>query len=146
MPTLIARLEGAEGGSDELSALVMCETLAPAGAYAEKSPFNGAWCIYAGLDRRGQPRLWERRGRLHRPDGWPVTTSLDAALALVAEKLPGHCALLAITPERTVCNLHTKPIGQIGNWHPHAEATTAPLAICAALLKALHPKESVNAG
>lgn len=79
LKTLIERLEKAEAGSEELSALVMQSLVVPGGS-VRQSPFNGAWCVYEGL------RLWEQRGGWHRPEGWKVTTSLDAALAL-AERL-----------------------------------------------------------
>ena len=63
--------------------------------------------------------------------------SLDAALALVERVRPGWCALLAIAPDNTLCNLHTKPLGTVGVWHPLATAPTAPLALLAALLRSL---------
>jgi hypothetical protein len=63
--------------------------------------------------------------------------SLDAALALVERVRPGWCALLAISPDNTRCNLLTKPLGTVGVWHPLATAPTAPLALLAALLLSL---------
>lgn len=89
LAALLSRLEGGEA-SDDLDALILCAFAAPAGSYVEQSPINGAWCIYDGTtDRSGLPRLWDKRG-WHRVGGWPLTQSLDAALALAERVLPGQ--------------------------------------------------------
>jgi hypothetical protein len=86
LAALLARVEAAEKPSEELDALILCAVAAPAGAFVEQSRINGAWCVYTAPDR-----LWERssRGGWWRRDGWPLTASLDAALALVERVLPG---------------------------------------------------------
>lgn len=61
------------------------------------------------------------------------TESIDAALSLVPE---GWSALLAIAPHKTICDVHVKPIGEVGHWPGHATAPTPALAICRAVLKA----------
>lgn len=81
LSALIARLEAAEVGSEELSARAMQVLIVPNGR-VEQSRINGAWCIYVG------DRLWQDRG-WWRPDGWPVTTSLDAAHVLAERVLEG---------------------------------------------------------
>lgn len=73
----------AKGPSEELDAHILCALAAPEGSVVEQSRFNGAWCIYTA---RG--RLWEKRG-WHRPEGWALTASLDAAVALVERVKPG---------------------------------------------------------
>jgi hypothetical protein len=82
---LITRLEKAAEGSDELSANIMMLFRAPAGR-VEQSAINGAWCVY-----EASGRLVENSSRngWWRPDGWKVTTSIDAALALAERVLPG---------------------------------------------------------
>lgn len=84
----IPDLSTAEAGSDELSARIMCALAVPEGCYVEQSRLNGAWCIYEKADRSGRQRLWERRD-WYRVGGWPVSTSIDAAVALVERVLPG---------------------------------------------------------
>lgn len=84
---LVERLEKATAGSAELSARVMCALAAPEGSYVEQSAINGNWCIYDGTEYKGRPRLWEKQ-QWHRFGGWPVTESLDAALALVERCAP----------------------------------------------------------
>ena len=108
----------------ELDALVMCELSAPLGSFVRQSPFNGKWCIYekAGPEPRGD-RLWERRGRWSRPEGWAVTTSLDAALALadqIADRTGMHAvdvlhqAIDAMTSTGWKANQATGP--QLARW------------------------------
>ncbi len=66
-----------------------------------------------------------------------LTTSIDAALALIKEVLPGWSVLMAITPEKTVCDVHEKPLGTVGKWTGHASHKSPALALCLALLSAV---------
>lgn len=63
------------------------------------------------------------------------TASIDAALTLVPE---GWAVLLAFSEQRSVCDVHTNPLGQEGTWPAHSTAATPALALCAAALKARH--------
>jgi hypothetical protein len=88
------------------------------------------------LDALVDDYLLERGLRVIRisPGTPPWSTSVDAALSLVPE---GQCVLLAVTPHRAVCDVHTRPLGDpAGFWPAHAEAATAPLAIVIAALSA----------
>jgi len=83
---LLARVEAATGADEELDALIMCALVANPGAYVERSNINGKWCIYYAPNR-----IWSMSSRegTWRKEGWPLTASLDAALALCARVLPG---------------------------------------------------------
>lgn len=61
------------------------------------------------------------------------TASIDAALTLVPE---GWALLLAIAPHKTICDVHEKPLGEVGRWPGHAEAPTPAIAVCLASLRA----------
>ena len=102
---LIERVRSGSGADERLDAEIMCAIAAPDGSFVEQSRFNFAWCIY---EKPG--RLWNKRD-WHRPDGWPLTSSLDAVVALVEKKLPGKavaileeavtkCALPSLTLEK----------------------------------------------
>ena len=129
LTTLIERLEAAEVGNGELSALVMQSLVVPGGA-VRQSPFNGAWCVYDGL------RLWEQRGGWHRPEGWPTTTSLDAALALAERVLPGWGWCIR-TDDTGQCFANVFPkCPNTDRIYFDVYAATHPLALCIAILKA----------
>ena len=128
--SLIEKLEGAGKGGGELSAHVIKALLAPADAWVEQSRFNGAWCVY---ERREKPRLW---GEYNPLKSAPVTTSIDAALALAERVLPGvwwiagRGKLRASEAEYGAQLMFgEKPIGQ-------GEGSTAALSLCAAILRA----------
>lgn len=89
MTALLERLEGASAGSDELSAYVIKHFRAPNGEVI-CSPINGKWCVYTAPGR-----LLENSSRdgWHRPEGWPVTEGIDAALALAERVIGGHIAV-----------------------------------------------------
>jgi hypothetical protein len=128
--------ERTDKGSYELDALILCATIAPTGSKVEQSPINGAWCIYEPQTYGKEPfRLWPK------PRPWNdeqrgVTSSVDAALALVERVLPG--ALWTI--EADACWLHVLTKDDVAE---HQAAFTqrggkaTPLAIICALLKAL---------
>ena len=82
---LALRVEAATGPDRELDALIRCAVFAPEGACVEKSPHNGAWCIYDGKDRQGRSRLWEPRTLTRLQRLGEFTASLDAAMSLVPE-------------------------------------------------------------
>lgn len=140
---LIARLEKATGPDLELDACIRCALFAPIAAIVEKSPFNGAWCIYSG-EYQGRPRLFEQPRNLPRAT-WlgEYTASIDAALTLVPEAWaidgfmiwPGEKSALRVVP--TKLETHN---GRTAHWSQgtriHAEGATAPIAICIAALKA----------
>lgn len=57
---------------------------------------------------------------------------LSAAEMLVPE---GVSYLLASAPAKACCNIHEKPIGEIGVWHDAVTAPTAWQALAAAIAK-----------
>lgn len=131
---LIARLEAATGPERGLEAAVFCF-------------FNAEWEPHvqyiAAVQKVGAPG-WSR--------GFPaVLHSLDAALALVAEQLPGAYGRIEprfyIQDERVAWRGYTLT-PHWGGWTPdpadwftvtEAEAATAPIALVIALLRALEP-------
>lgn len=130
---LLERVEAASKPSEELDALILCALQAPPGSYVDKSPFNGAWCIYNRPNR-----LWDRKP--WRDGGWPLTASFDAALALVEWVRPGD--FVEISGPRKYLHIPTDvpnrwratvgPMeGQTG-W-----GISAALALLAALLRSL---------
>lgn len=131
MSGLVEKLEAAEVGSQMLSAFVMQSVRAPEGR-VEQSPFNGRWCVY---NERGRLLEDSSHNGWWREGGWEVTTSIDAALALVPERvfwsLKGpHFGIFkaAIYSRQT-------PFRGVGR--------TAPLAVCIAALKA-HETRALN--
>lgn len=133
---LLARVEAAEGPDRELDALIMCELVAGRGAYVEQSKINMAWCIYYAPNR-----IWSMSSRegTWREGGWPLTASLDAALALCERVLPGHRIELSRVEH-----------GEVGDWVWvgkieradfsacwWAKLKTPALALLAAMLRAL---------
>lgn len=65
---------------------------------------------------------------------WPITSSLDAALALVREKLPGWA--WSVTSSTFEVHFHAV-LWTRAEPQQSAQAATPPLAILAALLRAL---------
>lgn len=132
--SLIEKLEGLSKGRDELSAHVIKTLLAPDDAWVEQSKFNGAWCIY---ERREKPRLWGESNPLRSA---PVTTSLDAALALAERRCPRFS--VTVVKYRTNDG-EFKPSGEASLLNPYGnitehrgKAATPALALCAAVLRA----------
>ena len=125
---LVERLEVADAGSEELSARVMQALTEPSG-YVERSRFNGVWCVY-----RADGKLTERRGPWCRPEGWAVTESLDAALALAERVLPKEWTWRV---EKNGEGYHGA-FWSDPDYAPEGEAVcpTPSLALCAAILKA----------
>ncbi|WP_370372933.1 hypothetical protein [Henriciella pelagia] len=141
---LIERLEAAEGGSRELDAAVF-KALDPHG-------FSLATRQEMVLMPKGAT-IGDAVRRVRAPA--PYTQSLDAALALVEEKLPGAAIEMSIwqkskddlsaTCWARLMLTHTGEDGKL--WHHHsdgrseAEASTLPLALIIALLKSIQHKE-----
>lgn len=141
--TLVERLEAAECGSRELDALVFVAAANDPNTYVIGPSPESIFSHVPG---------WYATGSDFSAAADPVTTSLDAALALAERVLPGWYWRAGNTP--------------IGRWHhgryTHGwahlsrkdasncdrgdEATgwaaTAPLALCIAILKALNPEQS----
>lgn len=149
---LLARVEGLVGPDREVDALIICALLAPAGSRVEQSRINGAWCIYEPVKFGSDPwRLWERTPFEFRTAS--LTAGIDAALALVERKLPDVCVSVTsnVTDNgrRGACEMwrwaanrfefareHNEKNGH-ESMHQNIGAATPPLAIIAALLRAL---------
>lgn len=137
LSSLIARLEAAEGPSDELDAHIRCVLLADKEAYVEQSKFNGAWCVYSG-EYRGSPRLVEpqRYGVPHPLWVAEYTRSIDAAVSLAERVMPGRSVMMGWRQSS-----ETKPWARVGLWpDPDATAATPALALVLATLRALQQK------
>lgn len=136
---LAERCERATKSDRELDALVWAVVVAPAGAYVEQSRFNGEWCIYLGVDRKGEAAIWEYRKREHRPQ--PVTSSIDAALALLPDHMSSELTRSAAS-EFTRCRLwdwrRSPTMSDPGNEWKAEGNRPLPLNICAAALRARH--------
>jgi hypothetical protein len=89
--------------------------------------------------------LWDRRGLPHRPEGWPVTTSVDAALALIEKRLPGWSPSIVKVLHEPVWmgevvspDLDEDDISEVG---ADGSAATPALALCIAILNALQDQQ-----
>lgn len=126
-PDLITRLEAAAEGSRELDRGV---------AFAVKLPFPS----WASFNEHAARHDYGTSFIAHGP--WimeripPLTTSIDAAVALFAERLPGWAW-------RISAYVNSRPealIWQAGKEAPQRVAAATPaLALCIALLRALTP-------
>jgi hypothetical protein len=134
-------------GDREVDMLVMCALAAPADCWVEQSRINGAWCIMR-KDSRDRPASWEwRNGQTNwwRNDEWPVTSSLDAALALVERAIP-DCNTWSIEKvpahgkkqkrDEYEAYLSRNYVGA-GHWAAMAVSVTPALAVVSALLDRL---------
>lgn len=134
MTDLRARIQSAEVGSAELDAEIIRAVLAPEGSTIMQSPINFAFCIYHGLDHAGRPRIWDKPFPYRRANFGP-SQSVDAALALVAEKLPEAAWMVqASVKPATAANAI---IYELGKDRVQAWAKTPALALVCALLPAL---------
>ena len=117
MTDLIKRMEEAEAGSRELDAAI-ADLFNP--VPDQYDGFAGRWPFVEGSPFSDQTP--------------PVTTSLDAALALAERVLPGWCWMIERHKNGTAtAGLH--------EWNAYREAdlftaNTPALALCAAILKA----------
>jgi hypothetical protein len=129
---LIAELGNATGPSPKLDAEIRATLFAEEGAYAAKSPINGAWCVYKGVDRSGREKLHENRTVPHTLWIGEYTASLDAAVALVNRVLPGSAVMMGWAQSPS-----TKPWARVGAWTgPDATGANQAIALCVACLRA----------
>lgn len=118
MSGLIERLEKAEAGSRELDDSVWLS--------ATDGEMMDWWD-----DEAEQHQIKASDGS--RVNVTPVTTSLDAALALAERALPGWCFSMAtITPPW----VQAYPPGSVEDCLDAVAASTLPLALCIAILRA----------
>ena len=143
---IIKRLESAKGGDPELSARIWA-------AFAGVR-YIGHCKPYGDDTGRVQVEYTEPPKRTRQvtnpprmPHAEPVTSSIDAAIALVERMLPGHCLALnfdnrkrAYVYKNDGYNIATK----FGEWVAYADAETMPLAILLSLLRALEAKEALS--
>ena len=129
MRDLIERIEAATGPDREIDCLIRQAVYAPSDTIVEQSPINGAWCIYHGVDRSGRPRLWEGPGR-HKL----YTASLDDAMGLVPEGCDRADHVWPDSEGRFCTYLWAQR--RRHQVVARARAATAPLALCAAALRA----------
>jgi hypothetical protein len=108
---LAARCEAATGPDERLAAEIMQATFAP-GGFVEQSRINGAWCVYDAPNRLARMP--------HRREGWLITESLDAIVAMIERELPGwwwSCGSCHLTGD-----------GDVGALNPRRLKTHAILA------------------
>jgi hypothetical protein len=137
---LAERCEAASGPDRELDALIRCAVFAPSGSIVEQSPINGAWCIYNGVSFRDPTRklLWEALSLSHLQRRGEFTASLDAAMALLPEGAGFNLDRYWIREgvrwkaEIATGGVPENPRQVFDCWDAH----TAPLAVCAAALRA----------
>lgn len=127
MTDLIERLEALTRPCAETDALIHAAVYVPDGE-VEKSPINGAWCIFvAGYD--GKRRLWEaQRGQTRTQ---PYTASIDAAMTLV----PEGWSWSLFGPDNQACLVNPENPSQAAT----CDAATPAIALCIAALKARTP-------
>ncbi len=146
---LAERCEKASGPDRELDAAIRCAVFAPAGAFVEQSPINGAWCVYE-IGYGGKKRSWEGRGLSQLQRLGEVTASLDAAMTLV----PAGWGWLVSQPNAKalasgLLKERTPVMGEVqyGCDQRFAVAAATPaLALCAAALRARAHQETSNDG
>ena len=137
---LIARLEKAPKGSDEMDAHILAYFVGD-GALVAQSRFNGAWCVYKGTNRAGEPRLWEPDYRDKVRTKLPWSQSLDAALTLVPEHHSYELTQSAVEPPRfaraRLWDWRRSPTGfDPGNEWKSEGNRPLTIAVCSAALKA----------
>lgn len=136
---LLERVEKAEGADRELDALI-CEALFGVEVDRVGSPASwGVWSMeLTRPDLDGPESVFDRLA--------PYTGSLDAALALVERCLPDHQWLVRQRHEGAPFGrgyFANVPTGWPGErQHFDAYGRTAPLALLAAMLKALISQET----
>jgi len=149
---LLERVKAAKGPSQEMEAHIVCVAAAPEGSFVTYGPISGRYRVCVGQNERGKDLVWE---------GWPdwnfeeITTSIDAAVALVQHVLPGamwaagcmeggpFCRLVYPTNAQDRSNLGTG-WGHSVSMEAEGGPATVPLAICAALLTALLAQQETS--
>ncbi len=149
---LIAKLEAAAEGSDELDARVIAQLV---NGSVEQSKFTGRWCIYTGAERSGRPRSLEPKTpnerdlyQAHGNNQGP-TRSLDAALTLVPEGQWNGNIMWNFGDLRKggFVELNCGPVSEAGTYEACVDSyedqepagrkpRPLPLALCIAALKA----------
>ena len=132
---LIAALEKAEGPSPELDAKIRATLFAGEGAYAAKSPFNGEWCVYKGVDRNGREKLYENRSVPHALWIGAYTGSIDASVALVEHVSPPTTMNIRIASDGSAhVQIFAHP--EHRGLDPRGQHAIPAIALCIAALKA----------
>lgn len=133
--SIIAKLESATGPDRELDGMIW--------KVVDPSEFDRQ-CSFRGMKYAGHVHTKaEKAAHIARAAGYyspAYTASLDAALALVGEKLPGWSVVLRIEHSEKFANLWapgTDPNG--GGVCFQSYAATPPLAVLLALFRALTP-------
>lgn len=143
---LIAKLESASEGSRELDALIW------ANYQPEKVKVTGWNEPYGDSSGRSQIEFTLPPKRMRcvtsdsgqYPHAEPVTTSIDAALALAERVFPGITFRIDLDgvsrvwafDKETFWNIHATINSRPKDWSAHAQAATPALAICAAITRA----------
>jgi hypothetical protein len=122
---LIERLEAAEVGSRELD-VALWELFSAAKIERDLGSVRGTWPRGASDQEKSDRRVAFLAANAPR-----VTTSLDAALSLAERVLPGRTFIIATGGE----GLDRATIDGLGTAED-CQAATAPLALCAAILRA----------
>lgn len=144
MRDLIERVEKLTGPDREVDERIICAVAAPAGAYVEQSRINGNWCIYVP-NHRGEPKLWKAEG-WWRAGGWPVTGSLDAAIALKERLLPGWSLAMLVGPERTSVFVRDKTLLDPNKIERDGYSASPAIALVLATLRAYAATHTAEAG
>jgi len=126
MDSLIKRLQEAEAGSEQLDAAI-CVALQYGGANSD-----GAQNVRTDPDWSGDLLFEVNSDDCCNPIP-KLTTSLDAIVALIGEKLPGQFWAVSEHPDGFIATLG----GPFVSETKAATFSTAPLALCIALLSAL---------
>lgn len=141
MDSLIKRLQEAEAGSEQLDAAI-CIALQYGGANSD-----GAQNVRTDPDWSGDLLFEVNSDDCCNPIP-KLTTSLDAIVALIGEKLPGWSAVIRIerAPYLETCELcapDDPKASLMDKWPVRMSggAKTAPLACCIALLSAPQSQE-----
>lgn len=129
---LADRVERLEAADREVDALIRCALWAPEDAIVEQSPINGAWCVYHGTDRAGNPRLFDLPKKFD-CQTWrgEYTASLDAAMSLIADGDEWEIS--------TLYNIARASVGlnrNDGGTHGEHKGANPVLALLAAALRA----------
>lgn len=140
---LAERCEMASGPDRELDAAIRCAVFAPAGAFVEQSPINGAWCVYE-TGYGGKKRSWEARGLSQLQRLGEFTASLDAAMTLVPEGLDWGIAHFG--PRGSEAQAWPRGAHDSADKVTGSSDTIPALALCAAALRARAHQETSNDG
>jgi hypothetical protein len=145
---LIAKCEAATGGDREIDAEIATDIagLCLHGSWHREGPEGdtGRVCDDCGADSWGNKGMFGQRLNDDLPR---YTSSIDLIIALIERELPVVRISISIDPSGNGCHIVHWPDGLSGG--PHAPEVTAAhvtpaLACCAAFLKALRAKRSIE--